>query len=812
MECKISFITDISSDTVDNSLNMSPTMGEMASTEMKTEVLSTALHEDTPVVVGDDADVRRFLGTPLRIGTYDTNATYNINPWSLFLLNPAVARKVANYLYIRGTINMRATINGNPYYYGRSIIAWTSEDTPGTRNTIYQFYNMNHVLIDPSTQDVKDIVIQYPFVTPDDLPTPAKSLFVTIAPFATFSDATSAVAPVLQITLYFWLTDVELSIPIPMAQNKLSDVKAKVVELQGNKLVSNTLNSVSKAANHLTQVPIIGPFATTFGMVAKMGYEWAKMFGFSKPVDIRDKDVVIERYFPNLASTDGLDPVARLTTDSKQTRVIDYGFLTGNDMDEMTIAFITQRPSVLTVKPLATGQAVNTVLYRFGVNPCRVPYDGVSTWHFTNLCFVSSMFSSWRGSLIYTFTPVKTVFHRGKIRFYWNNTNPALVEEVTNVTPSVVLDLAVDNSVELTVAWNENTYWLTNKIADINSIPAITGGLDNGYVTAIVAEQLTAPLSTQGVKIIVTVRAGSDFMLAYPTMSMIKDFHIMPQTSVANANFPSTTSSKYNYVAANVGNFGTAGVPTPESGLIADTSRVKNFSIGSQVDSTKVAQLTQGEAIVSLRSLLHRYYPAMAIAPVSDGTSGPLRGFAIPRMVPSRGSYGVDGFVQTMNHPISYLASAYMWSAGATRVKILPVTYVTAGNTGNIAPSCMSLRTLRGTALFNTLYTPTSAQLRSTFTDLSWWSNAHAFDFSGVNVTTNVEKQAVEIPARAGIIVEKNISTLSPYTTSTCIDCFVEEQSCTHLSYDVYMASSDDFSLVGYVGPPVMYSYYNKAV
>lgn len=294
---------------------------------------------------------------------------------------------------------------------------------------------------------------------------------------------------------------------------------------------------------------------------------------------------------------------------------------------------------------------------------------------------------------------------------------------------------------------------------------------------------------------------------------MLRDFHITPDTCVANDTFPTTASIKYNYDSTKTGEVSPADVPAPQSGLIAQTAKQLNFQIGSEIDPIEVARVTHGEAVLSLRTVLHRYFPAQAVAPVTNATTAPMRGFFIPRIQPFRGcDTGTSTYINNMLHPITYLACAYFGTAGSTRARIVPIPWISVTSAGHHAPEAQTLRVMPGSAIYNTLYSPTSAGLRTTFTDLSNWSWAHVYDFRGLNITRVTENQAVEIPASPGAVLQYTYFDLTTTTKVPGIDVFVDVQSTTQIGYDVYQASSDDFSLVGYVGPPVMYSYYNKAV
>jgi len=72
-----------------------------------------------PTLGPPDADIKTFLSRPVKVYSgLSTAPGFLINPLKLFLNNPTVAAKTANYLAIRATVCVRYSESAMPFVYG----------------------------------------------------------------------------------------------------------------------------------------------------------------------------------------------------------------------------------------------------------------------------------------------------------------------------------------------------------------------------------------------------------------------------------------------------------------------------------------------------------------------------------------------------------------------------------------------------------------------------------------------------------------------------------------------------------------------
>lgn len=142
-----------------------------ADSAWQTQVMSS---RDPTYDVGyrEDGDLGAFLARPVKI--YETDwttavpLTAEIDPWSLFLNNVNVKRRIENYYLLRGDLDIKIMINGNGFYYGRVIASYQplkdfrQFDAPvGTPLYKFQASQRPHVYLDPTTSTGGDLCVPY---------------------------------------------------------------------------------------------------------------------------------------------------------------------------------------------------------------------------------------------------------------------------------------------------------------------------------------------------------------------------------------------------------------------------------------------------------------------------------------------------------------------------------------------------------------------------------------------------------------------------------------------------------------------------
>jgi hypothetical protein len=110
-------------------------------------------------------------------------------------------------------------------------------------------------------------------------------------------------------------------------------------------LISKPATAIANAANALSMIPMIAPYAKATSMVATRIGQVAKIFGYSRPQVLEDTRPYVPRYMGNLSNTDTPEPLVKLSVDSKNELTIDTRVMGLGGEDELAIAAIAQRPT-----------------------------------------------------------------------------------------------------------------------------------------------------------------------------------------------------------------------------------------------------------------------------------------------------------------------------------------------------------------------------------------------------------------------------------------------------------------------------------
>jgi hypothetical protein len=174
----------------------------------------------------EDGDLGAFLSRPVKIysATWSTGVGFSaeIDPWSLFLNNLNVNRRIENYYLLRGDLDLKIMINGNPFYYGRMLVSYNPLSTfrlfdalPGEGLYVYQASQRPHIFLDPTTSTGGNMCVPYfypknwvslPYGEYDKLGT------LSFTSIADLQHANSAAGSV-NIVVFASMKNVELTIP-----------------------------------------------------------------------------------------------------------------------------------------------------------------------------------------------------------------------------------------------------------------------------------------------------------------------------------------------------------------------------------------------------------------------------------------------------------------------------------------------------------------------------------------------------------------------------------------------------------------------
>jgi len=828
--------------------------------------ISSSSDATTKLAEFSDAELGSFLSRPLKIKEYqwvpdDTRLFEMFNPWTEFFTNSDVQEKINRYRNLRCNLKMKMLINGNSFYYGRALVSYNPYLVNDSVTLNRAFFEQDlvgasqkpHFLLDPTTSQGGEMTL--PFLWPEnflDITRPnwtADLGRITIHDFDILRHANGGTDPIT-VSVFVWVENLVLSVPTTsQAQSGFADreldkfgfptyvEQAKSMKKADNTstndefvkdgLISKPATAISAAANALSMIPVIAPYAKATSMVASSLSSMAKMFGYSRPQVLDDTKPYVPRYMGNLANTDYPETLMKLSVDSKNELTIDTRVMGLGGEDELTISSIAQRPSFWRQFDWEESATTDSLLASMKVQPCLIrtlSASPVLEIHPTALSFAANPFEVWQGSIKFRFNVVCSEYHRGRLRLVYNpktnNTGPVQYNQVY----STIIDISEDRDFEYEVKWADIRAWnrvigpdLQTTVDNFSTTEPVTGGAetplemnyDNGTLSIYVVNELATPSNTPtSVKVQVWVSGGKDIAFAVPSPSALADISYFRQQS-AIAPYSKQSAEAPEPLATN----------KDESNAPLCSNEIETF--GSAPPSQDNQYLVyQGERIVSFRDLLRRYNYHTSYWPGETGNGTRLVGINLTDFPYYRGwdPNGLDEAVTSdpsvsarynfcNSTLINYLTPAYVMRRGALRHKIINSSTKTSGRVGTI---CVARHRINGTSNSETAYQLDDALVAKRRKKMLQSSRAY---LGGASLSPIPNNPCIEyetpfytrgqrfVPARdtdyRGALHNGHEITLE----------FVNQVGETNSRVDKYISTAEDFQLGLFIGAPVYYVY-----
>lgn len=490
----------------------------------------------------DSGHLGDFLSRPVLIDSFvwTTASAPNkhIDPWALFLNDTLVLARINNFCRLRANLQIEIQINGTPFHYGAILASY--EPCNGLRHSKdgdwRQHSNLSHGFIDPTTSTT--VKLTGPFIRPDywiDLLN-LKGAQVGVLNFDTvvgLYSASTVVEP-LTVTTYAWMTDVELCFPTPLdiigftpqakkvTKKKRANVSTGTDEYEINPnagLISGPAATIASIAGKLTTIPVIGPFATATEIAATSLGQIAKLFGYSRPLDLTAPSTNLVQTVGRMAVTDQTDNAVSMTLSSKSGISIDPRIIGLNSgEDELVINSIASKPTLMSVISWDTTAASGSLLSSVAVSPVALCTQGTGIPGqrilMSAVGFSAVPFSFWHGTMIFRYKIVCSKYHRGRLRFEYNPSSIPGGTHRLNNTYNHIVDICNGKEFEVVIPWAQPQPYLP-----VNTIGNVVGTPNNGFVQIYVQNELSAPDSTTDVQILQWVYGGGDLSFAVPTQS-----------------------------------------------------------------------------------------------------------------------------------------------------------------------------------------------------------------------------------------------------------------------------------------------------
>lgn len=801
--------------------------------------------------VSSDANISDFLARKVQIATQTwsvgTPYVQILKPWTLFLNNPAVKRKLENYFMIKGDLQITFLINGTPFHAGMLLASYMYMNTPnevivigGDEQSVTRSQRP-HLWLNASTNKGGCICVPY-FA-------PTNYLSLTSPKFDSDSIGTiniDSIADLIQInagtdsvtiTVFAELINSKLTVPT-MASVALSssstlsyshyfEIQTQSDEYVEEGVISGPSSAIAAYAGMFASAPIIGPFATATQIGASAVSSIARLFGYSRPTMVADISPM--RNFPvsSLALTEGVDTSQKLSVTGKQELTIDPSVVGLPSEDTLTLSSMTSRESYLTQFLWETTDLVDTSLFACHINPMaerRSVVAGGFQIIPTSLSYATRPFLGWSGSLRYRFQVIASQYHRGRIAIIYDPNGP-LTGDPFNTTFNTIIDLADGRDFSVDFKWQQDVGYMSVDISDTTTFYtevnpetlSANRNTDNGVFYVRVVNELVVPDGISPVSIIVSISAGPDYELVNPGGDgMFTSFH--PPIALSSES-ASNYSSYFNIETQS------AVEETPlEENAPEGEINIINVTTGVMSHIDEKPLIYYGERVLSFRQLIKRYgFVRQLYYSAITPTAAQLT--SLIRAMPPDNGFDVNGPDTVIAAPnpsyfmvgkpmINYLKRSHAGWRGSIRWKFLPTLPVqtlsatrASGFDHRDDPSTMELVN----APMHPLSTQSSTAYRGVLNHLA--SNA------GVALTqcNTMDALEVEIPNTVPLRFCSTSIDFYAAATNTYANGYPGGDSInlytttvfgteSNVALDTYAAAGEDFTLVGWIGAPVMYT------
>lgn len=783
-------------DTVDNLNSPDQTTVTVDATR------TTAFVENTDVVKAswrgstavDDLEVkymsiRDFLAKPYLLNSllWASTDTSNTVLWTANLANyltsvTAWANKLIGFNLVRGTFHIRVEVIANRFQQGMLVAHYLPNEPqfPATyalmhNATLNGVMQQPHILIN-AADSAAEIVV--PYIAPTtyiSLPTLGYSWGTAYLRVLSALNSGPAGELNARVNVYGWIEDVELAAPLlPQAGGE---------DMPGP--ITTGLKHVASAAASFSKLPMLNEIGRGVEWAARMASGVASIFGWSKPTNSVQPQIVSRSNWRYNAVSDGADNSVPLGL--IHDNELDITNFSIRSCDEMSTKFLYSIPNFVASVPWTTTTASGTTLISKSINPGSMGATGTSshgghtaTWRQGAPAFYLARYMKyWRGSMKIKFKVIKTEMHKGKLQITFT---PTINSAVTapDLSTSIyslrhIVDIAQKDTFEFVLPYLANTHYiLTSGAGDTDS------GTISGQVDVIVLNELRAPETcAPTVDILYWLEPGDDFELAgpgAPAVTTISNFPFVPQSSIEDK--PDTL------ISGGIGG-----------------SRAQQLSI-------MPSEQCMGEHFTSIKQLLNRLSQSFQ----TTGT-----GFSSSQLAVwpyYSGEFGIDPTTGAITSPLlfgdalSLMMPCYAYMRGGVRVSFSP-------NNSGVTPLNANVSLVPfGFPNSNQVVGPTGYRLgnRAAIAPLSFtWpqcASTTETDFGMGMVSAKVPYQS-RTPVMLCATAPVSCRNTSVDASRSCVSfgCFNTSDNFTTNS-SLYRSCCDDFQLHYFVGcPPILTTY-----
>jgi len=692
---------------------------------------------------GVNTEIEDYLSRPICIAnvSWTENTRLDlatIKPWQLYLNNAFVKKKINNYRFLRGDLELTFQINASPFYFGRVLFSYLpcDADTPapiitdtGSYRHIMLYSQRPKVEMDVSKSETAAMLC--PFIYPREFVDLTNNTEVgylgalSYMSYGTLDNANNVAGETINIHVWAKIVNYELAGATVAAELQSSFKKKKPAtksffmgasqrtatpaksESNPKYTVSGVASSVAKTAGMLKHAPVIGSYASGVEVAAKGVAGVASHFGYTNVPNVEGTSQYTPACYPHAATQDIIMPRENLVIDPKNMITIDTERTTGIKDDETLVRSLITKESFWYSVTWAKTDASFAQLAHYNVTPMIVETDGKTGYnnlYATPTALTTSMFYHWRGSMTYRVVVVGTPYHKGRLLISWDPAGESITTDKTGATYSIVVDIGRTKEFTFTVPYLGQTAF--KRSGDFWNTTARSGiyndDYQNGKVSFQVLTKLTSPQSSVPVSLLIFAKCEPDFLVANP-----RDLDLGLKGFIAQSN------------------------------IVEDEEEVESYLLGEYEtqDYPNIFKSYMGEAVESTKCLMQRLSNYMNI-PINNTSSGTsiVASLNIPRR-PVYPGYDTSNGIFTVNEIVGVGTEKYNPNL------YTPLTWVSqcfVGCSGSInyaiqlvgGEECKRFRVRRLDPGQSTAY----------------WTN----DVSDFTDTTNYAKNGMKVNARIG--------------------------------------------------------------
>lgn len=486
------------------------------------------------------------------LSSTDTGVMLTMDPWYSWAVNPRIIDKLANYSYIRGTIQVIAVVAAPATCYGSYVVSAVpqgGEDVVPANTIGYELYPENCMQVDHygriDIAAAENVVLQLPFCYPIDYYPLWKSQLAGEGMWYIYLTCLSALRTSVpsgaQTGSIHWfaslMPDYELVVP------RLEGISRTVVEYQGKTFknskpnaamqqlaphafkklsgASNVTQKVADVASKLSAVPIIGPYAATAAKAAAGATKVLHWFGLTRENTAIDPIVVINRPFSSLAHVDVKDTSQSASLMSNNEISRDSGMTGFSSEDCLANANFFNRWTLIKRFTWSPSQGAGDVLSTLYVTPMFAKDIGGTAGQYTlamtTAGFYGVPFQFWRGDMEYLIVIPVSKLHRGTIQIAWVPVGSVIPATITNSTLNHIYDVSAGTEKEIVVGYAREAPFLETRIVT-DGLVIVPVGLTNGQLVFRVINPLQVPNASSSlpVDVLIFARAGANMQFAVP--------------------------------------------------------------------------------------------------------------------------------------------------------------------------------------------------------------------------------------------------------------------------------------------------------